>query len=129
MQLKLPMVTGATRIEGSPQQLMVEREIDGFRETYEVDAPAALSIHPAAAVPRDPPLGGIAVAFDQMPVETLTAGRVGLDPSMVGDAGSPTRVLSMKAVQRNRACRWIEGTPVAQADALVRQLVDAGLIG
>lgn len=127
--LDLTMVTGAVRIEGSPQRLMVEREMDGFREAYEVDTPAALSIHPTAAVPRDPPLGGIAVAFDQMPVETLTAGQVGLDPSMVGDAGSPTRVLSMKPVDRDRDCQWIEGVPAAQAEALVRRLVDAGLIG
>jgi electron transfer flavoprotein beta subunit len=127
--LDLTMVTGAVRIDGSPQRLMVEREMDGFREAYEVDTPAALTIHPTAAVPRDPPLGGIAVAFDQMPVETLTAGQVGLDPSMVGDAGSPTRVLSMKPVDRDRDCQWIEGVPAAQADALVQRLVDAGLIG
>jgi hypothetical protein len=35
----------------------------------------------------------------------------------------------MKAVKKTRACQWIEGTPVAQAEALVRQLVDSGLIG
>ncbi len=106
--LDLPLVTGVTRIDGSPKRLMVEREVDGFLENYEVDAPAAFTIHPTAAVPRDPTLGGIAVAFDEMPVETVTIGQVHLDPAMVGDAGSPTRVLSMKAVKRNRACQWIE---------------------
>jgi hypothetical protein len=35
----------------------------------------------------------------------------------------------MKSIKKKRACHWIEGTPVAQADALVRHLVDAGLIG
>jgi electron transfer flavoprotein beta subunit len=107
----------------------VDRKVDGFLETYEVDLPAALTIHPTAAVPRDPALGGIARAFDEMPVETITISQLGLDPSLVGEAGSPTRVLSMKPIKKNRTCRWIEGTPAAQADALVRQLVDAGLIG
>jgi electron transfer flavoprotein beta subunit len=37
--MDLTMVTGAVRIDGSPQRLMVEREMDGFREAYEVDTP------------------------------------------------------------------------------------------
>jgi electron transfer flavoprotein beta subunit len=125
----LPLVTGAVKIDGAPGPLTVDRKVDGFLETYEVDLPAALTIHPTAAVPRDPALGGIARAFDEMPVETITISQLGLDPSLVGEAGSPTRVLSMKPIKKNRTCRWIEGTPAAQADALVRQLVDAGLIG
>lgn len=127
--LELPMVTGAITIEGTPERLTVERKLDGFLEIYEVATPAALTIHPTAAGPRDPALGGIADAFDEMPVETITIGQVGLDPGQVGDAGSPTRVLSMQPVKKDRACQWIQGTPAAQADTLVRQLVDAGLIG
>ncbi|BBO67572.1 electron transfer flavoprotein subunit beta [Desulfosarcina alkanivorans] len=127
--LGLPMVTGTTRIDGPPDRLIVERKVDGFEERYEVATPATLTIHPSAAVPRDPSLGGLASAFDDMPVETISIAQMGLDPSLVGDAGSPTRVLSIKPVKRKRTCQWIEGTPVMQADALVRQLVDKGLIG
>ena len=127
--LDLPMVTGAVKVDGALDCLAVERKVDGFLEIYEVAVPAALTIHPTAAAPRDPALGDIAIAFDEMPVETVSIRQLGLDPSLVGEAGSPTRVLSMKPIKKNRACRWIEGTPAAQADALVRQLVDAGLIG
>ncbi len=127
--LDLPMVTGAVRIDGTRDCLTVERRVDGFQETYEVTLPAALTIHPMAAVQRDPSLGGLADAFDEMSVETITIGQLGLDPDQVGDAGSPTRVLSMKPVKKDRICQWIEGTPAAQADALVRRLADAGLIG
>ena len=127
--LDLPMVTGAVKVDGTLDCLTITRTVDGFLEIYEVAVPAALTIHPTAAAPRDPALGDIAVAFDEMPVETLSISRLGLDPSLVGEAGSPTRVLSMKPIKKNRACRWIEGTPAAQADDLVRQLVDAGLIG
>ncbi len=126
--LDLPMVTGAVKIDGIPERLTVERKMDGFQEIYEVATPAALTIHPTAAIPRDPALGDIAEAFDTMPVETVTIGQLDLDPSLVGDAGSPTRVLSMKPVKKDRACQWIEGTPAAQADTLIRQLVEAGLI-
>ena len=127
--LDLPMLTGAVKIDGNLDRLLVERTVDGFLETYAVATPAALTIHPTAAAPRDPALGDLAVAFDEMPVKTVSVRQLGLDPSLVGEAGSPTRVLSMKPIKKNRACRWIEGTPAAQADALVRELVDAGLIG
>lgn len=127
--LDLPMVTGVVGIDSTPGCFSVTRKVDGFTETYEMVMPAALAIHPTAAAPRDPALGGIAEAFDEMPVESLSIQALDLDPSLVGDAGSPTRVLSMKPVRKKRACQWIEGTPVNQADALVRQLVDAGLIG
>jgi electron transfer flavoprotein beta subunit len=127
--LDLPMVTGTVKIDGAHDCLTVERKVDGFMEIYEVALPAALTIHPTAAAPRDPALGDIATAFDEMSVEIVSIKQLGLDPSLVGEAGSPTRVLSMKPIQKNRACRWIEGTPATQADTLVQKLVDAGLIG
>ena len=127
--LDLPMVSGVVKIDKRDDCLGVTREVDGFEEIYEVSIPAAFTIHPTAAEPREPSLGDIAEAFDQMPVERLAIGQLDLDPSQVGDAGSPTRVLSMQPVKKDRACQWIEGTPAAQADALVRQLIAAGLIG
>lgn len=127
--LDLPMVTGAVRIDGTLERLTVERRVDGFQEIYAVALPAALTIHPTAAHPQDLALAGIAAAFDDMHVETLSLGQLGLDPDQVGDAGSPTRVLSIKPVKKSRACQWVDGTPVEQAEALVQQLVDADLIG
>ncbi len=127
--LDLPMVTGVVKIDDALDCLTVERKVDGFLEIYEVTPPAALTIHSSAAAPRDPALGNLAVAFDEMPMKTVSIRQLSLDPSLVGEAGSPTRVLSMKPIKKNRACQWIEGTPAAQADALVQHLVDAGLIG
>jgi hypothetical protein len=34
----------------------------------------------------------------------------------------------MRAVKKDRACRWIEGSPADQAENLVNQLVEAGLL-
>jgi electron transfer flavoprotein beta subunit len=123
------MVSAVVKIDKRIDRFSVAREVDGFEEIYDVAMPAAFTIHPSAAEPREPALGDIAEAFDQMPVETLAIGQLNLDPTQVGDAGSPTRVLTMQPVRKDRSCQWIEGTPVAQADALVRQLVASGLIG
>lgn len=127
--LDLPMVSGARQIEVEANTLTVSRDLDGILETYALDMPAALTIHPSASTPRDPELGKIVEAFDEKTVESITIGQLGLEPAQVGDAGSPTRVLSMKTVTRKRTCQWIEGTSDAQADALVKKLVEAGKIG
>ncbi len=126
--LDIPMLTGAVTIDAADRPLTVERAVDGFLERYALSVPAALAIHPKAAVPRDAALAGLAAAFDDMGVEILDLGSLGLDPGNVGDAGSPTRVLTMQPVKRDRACQWIEGTPAEQADRLVRKLVADGLV-
>lgn len=127
--LGIPVVTGVLKIDENGDRLSVERRIDGFIEVYELHHPAALTIHASAAIPRDPALGDIGRAFDDMPVETITLKEMDLDPRRVGDAGSPTRVISMKPVKKDRACQWIEGPPATQAEALVRRLAAKGLIG
>jgi electron transfer flavoprotein beta subunit len=127
--LDVPMVTGVLNIDKATDHLTVERHVDGFVETYEVLPPAAFTIHPFAVVARDPSLGSIATAFDDLPVEILSAGQVRLDPQTVGHAGSPTRVLSMKPVKKERTCEWIEGSPSEQAEEVVRRLVASGQIG
>jgi electron transfer flavoprotein beta subunit len=127
--LDLPMVSGARTIEVEANTLTVSRDLDGILETYALEMPAALTVHPSAATPRDPELSKIVEAFDEKTVESVAIGQLGLKPEQVGDAGSPTRVLSMKTVTRKRTCQWIEGTSDAQADALVKKLVEAGKIG
>jgi electron transfer flavoprotein beta subunit len=127
--LGLPMVTGAIRIETRTNNLFVERRVDDFLEAYEMRLPAALTIHPSAVFSRDASLGSIATAFDEQSVEILSAAQLGLDPQTVGDAGSPTRVLSMKPVNKDRTCEWIEGSPAEKAEELVRRLVASGRIG
>jgi len=127
--LDLPMLTGAMRIEKQTDHLTVARRVDDFLETYEMMLPAALTIHPSAVFSRDSSLGSIATAFDEQEVEIVSAMQLALDPQTVGDAGSPTRVLSMKPVKKDRTCDWIEGSPADKAEALVRRLTASGQIG
>lgn len=128
--LGLPMVTGAIRVEKcTDDKLTVARRIDDFLETYEMTIPAVLTIHPSAVFSRDASLGSLATAFDEQSVEIVGAAQLGLDPQTVGDAGSPTRVLSMKPVKKGRTCEWIEGSPAEKAEELVRRLAAAGQIG
>jgi electron transfer flavoprotein beta subunit len=126
--LGIPLVTGVHRIEPRAGGLRVERTLDDRVETFEVDFPAALTIRPEAARPRDIALGGLARAFDQLEVELLTRADLGLAPERVGEAGSPTRVLSMQPITHERRCRLLEGEPAEIADQLMDHLIAKGLV-
>lgn len=126
--LDLPLVTGVQSIEPRGAGLRVERTLDDWIETFEVEFPAALAVRPEAARPRDIALGGLARAFDRQAVERLTAADLGLPPEQAGEAGSPTRVLAMQPIAHERRCRFLKGTAVEIADRLMDHLMEEGLV-
>jgi len=126
--LDLPLVTGVHRIEPRADGLRVERTMDLWVETFEVDFPAALTIRPETARPRDIPLGGLAQAFDTREVEFFKAVDLGLTLDRIGEAGSPTRVLSVKPITHDRRCRFLEGEAAEMAEKLMDHLVAEGFV-
>jgi electron transfer flavoprotein beta subunit len=127
--LDVPLVTWARDIAWSGERMVVDRRADGFFERFEVSLPAALTMDPGAVTPRDLPLAGIHCAFEEKMVEIWTVADVGLGVDQVGSAGSPTVVVSMKRITRDRKCTFITGTVEEQVDKLVSLLQDKGLIG
>lgn len=126
--LGTPLVTGVTSCEIKDNLLRVDRKIDGFREEYELSLPAALTIHPSAVKPRYIPLGGIEEAFNTKEINVLTLDDLEITVATVGNAGSPTRVISMTKVTRERSCEFLTGTTDEQAEELVARIKKSGLI-
>jgi electron transfer flavoprotein beta subunit len=127
--LDLPLVTGALSVENTENGFQIVRRSDGFQETYRVSPPAAVTIHPMSVQPRDLGLGGIGTAYDANEMEIWGMKDLGLSPESVGEAGSPTRVISLKLARRDRKCEFVEGEPDQQAETLIQRLVKSGLIG
>lgn len=127
--LDLPLVTWVHSVIQENGGVRVERRADAFREQFEVSFPAVLTIHPGSVLPRDVGLAGIEGAFEAQQVENWCLFDLGLSPDQVGEAGSPTRVLSLARVQKDRTCEFLEGAAEEQADELIRRLAEAGLIG
>ena len=127
--LEMPLVTWVHTIQHQEKGLLVERRIDGFRERFELPFPCMLTIHPTSALPRDLGLSGILGAFEEGEIQQWDLSDLGLSPSLVGEGGSPTRLLSMSRVDRAKRCEFLDGTAEEQAEALLRRLLDAGLIG
>ena len=129
VQLGIPFVGMVSRVDWQKGLFRVERVADHFLEEYEVPGPAAFTIHPGAFEPRDMGLSGIGRAFESERVERWNLADLGLLSERVGDAGSPTRVLSMKRVKETKKCEFLEGDAREQADELMRRLSDSGAIG
>lgn len=126
--LDLPLVTGVHSIQKQGSGLRVDRRTDGFEEAYAMSFPAAITVHPAATQPRDAALRGIEEAYEQGEIRVWTLAEVGLSPDMVGEKGSPTKLLSLTPARKGRQCAFLSGSAEEQADALVKRLSESGLI-
>lgn len=124
--LNLPMVTGVTAIEPGAGEVRVERVADGFCESFAVRGPAALSID-ARSFPAAPlGLAPVGAAFEEGTVDTWGLDDLRLASDRVGDAGSPTRVVSLSRHSRERTCEFLSGETDEMADELVRRLAHSG---
>ena len=72
---------------------------------------------------------GIETAFGRMAFEKMSQSDLDLSAKQVGEAGSPTRVISMKRIKRERKCEFIDGSAEEQAEKLINHLKGSGLIG
>ena len=127
--LGIPLVTQVHSIEHRDTCLYVERTADCFIEKFEVSFPAALTIHPASVQPRDIALAGIESAFEEENTKIWNLSELELSPDQVGDAGSPTKVLSISKAKRHKRCEFLKGDALDQANELIKRLSDSGMIG
>jgi len=127
--LNLPMVTWVSSIELTNDAFRVERSADGFREKFALAWPAMITVHPGSVQPRDVGLHGIESAFTERKVEYWYLKELGLSADQVGESGSPTQVISLKRVKKDRKCRFLTGSAEEQAEDLARIFVDTGLVG
>jgi electron transfer flavoprotein beta subunit len=126
--LDLPLVTGACSIEHRGSRMVVKRKVDEFVEEYQFSLPGVLTIHPTAMLPRDTSLMGVEKAFGRKELETMGLVDLGLSAEQVGEAGSPTRLVSMRRIKRERRCEFITGSAEEQADGLIQRLKESGLV-
>ena len=129
VHMGIPFISMVRGIQWEKGAVRVDRVADHFVEEYEVSTPAAFTIHPGAFVPRDLGLAGIGRAFESERVERWRLKDLGLEPDRVGDAGSPTRVLSMKRIKEAKKCEFLKGDAREQADELMKRLSESGAVG
>ncbi len=116
--LDLPQVTVAVKIDVQEGRAVVEREIEGARETWETRLPAVISAQKGLNEPRYASLKGI-MAAKKKPLQALDAAAVGLD----ADTAAPrVKITAMELPPPRAEVRMIEGDADTQAKELIRLL-------
>ena len=116
--LDLPQVTVAIKLELKDGKAVVEREIEGAHETWEVELPAVISAQRGLNEPRYASLKGI-MAAKKKPITAKSAADLGLSAA---DLAPRTKLAALELPPARPAVRMIEGDAATQAKELVRLL-------
>jgi electron transfer flavoprotein beta subunit len=92
--LRMPSLTQVIKIDVSDSTLRCERQAEYGYDTVEVELPAVISVGDAINEPRYPSLKAI-MGAKKKPLDTVSAGDVGIEADRVGQDGSRTRVLAV----------------------------------
>jgi electron transfer flavoprotein beta subunit len=85
--LKMPSLTQVIKLDVDGEALRLERQAEYGYDTVKVKLPAVISVGDAINEPRYPSLKAI-MGAKKKPLETVAAGDVGIDASLVGADGS-----------------------------------------
>ena len=127
--LNIPFVSRITEISPKDGAWEIQRTMDAWQESWQIDPPAAATIEPRAFAPRPVGLVGISQVYDQLDIRQWSLADIEMTAPEVGLAGSPTRVASLEKIKRNRRCDMLEGEPQAQVENLIARLNREGAIG
>jgi electron transfer flavoprotein beta subunit len=100
--LGLPSVTFAKKVEVNGSSVRVERQTEAGYDEVESPLPAVVTVTAGVVEPRYPSFKGI-MAAKSKPIDTLTVGDLGIDPSQVGAAGSRQQVTEVAEAEARTA--------------------------
>jgi len=126
--LDIPFIAYVSKIEEiADGRMQVQRMVEEGHEVIETPLPAVITVVKEINVPRLPSLRGIAKS-KSVTIPVWSVQELGVDQSMVGLAGSATKVIKIFFPQRTCQGEIFQGELETQAECLVDKLKDAGLI-
>jgi electron transfer flavoprotein beta subunit len=126
--LGVPFISGVKQIDGQLENWTVVRGMDEWEETWRLSSPWAASINQHAYTPRSIGLDCLSQVFDHINIIEWSLTDLDLAAEDVGLAGSPTRVVALKKLKRDRKCFMLEGDAQMQVAELVTYLSKAGVL-
>ena len=103
----MPSLTQVIKLDVEGEALRLERQAEYGYDTVRVKFPAVISVGDAINEPRYPSLKAI-MGAKKKPLETVDAGGVGIDPSLVGADGSRVQCGEFKDPPAKAAGQIIE---------------------
>jgi electron transfer flavoprotein beta subunit len=127
--LKMPSLTQVIKIDVEGGALVCERQAEYGYDTVEVELPAVISVGDAINEPRYPSLKAIMGAKKKQ-LDTKSAGDVGVEGDMVGEAGSKTEVLGINPPPEKASGQIIEDEDTNETvEKIVAWLEERKLLG
>ncbi len=125
--LNLPQLTYATRVTLQDGKVIVERELENFREVCETQPPAMITVTREINEPRLPTLMAI-MGASKKPLTVWTADELGLSAEELGHDGSLIEVLRTTVASGERKRIKFDGDPKEVAENLAKALIAEGVI-
>ncbi len=122
----VPVFTQVSSMQLAGGEITIERQTEAGYEKLKGHLPVVVSVSDAMNTPRYPSLKAI-MGAKKKPVETRSLESLGLDASLVGDAGSGTVVFNFNAPPAKQAGIKIEDDG-ASAEKIVEFLKEKSLI-
>jgi electron transfer flavoprotein beta subunit len=105
--LQMPSLTQVIKVDVADGKLRCERQAEYGYDTVEVELPAVISVGDAINEPRYPSLKAI-MGAKKKPLDAKATGDVGIEADRIGENGSKTAVLDLKAPPEKEAGEIIE---------------------
>ena len=120
-ELAMPTIGWASDIKLSGRTLTVERHVDDFLETLEMDLPGLVTVDQGAFTPAYATLGGVQDAFEASEVKIVDARTLGLDEGFNALKDSPTRILDVYSPTTQKENRVLKGAARSVVDQLFKE--------
>lgn len=126
--LKMPSLTQVIDMKVDGDKIRCERQAEYGYDTVALTLPAVISVGDAINEPRYPSLKAI-MGAKKKPLDTKSAGDVGIEADKVGEAGSQTTVLALNDPPQKEAGEIIEDEDTAETvEKIVAWLEERKLI-
>lgn len=99
----------------------------GGLAAVEAALPVLVTVSRTACEPRATTMMGVVMARSR-PLAVLDRAALGLEPSAIGERGSPTRVARLLPYRAGKRAEMLAGDPAEQARALLRLLGEKGFL-
>ncbi len=117
-ELDIPAAAYVEHLEIEGRKVRMQRISDNFLEVMEMNLPGLVTIMAGANVPRYPSLAGLVNAFERPPIKILARTDLGLDAAVIGQKGSPTRIINVYSPTAEKKNTILKGTAKKVVDAI-----------
>ena len=120
-ELSIPAIGYAIDIQLKGQKARVQRYVDDFQETFEMDLPGLVTIDQSAYTPRYTALGGLQDAFDEPDISRVDAHMLGLGDDFNALKDSPTRIIDVYSPTTQKENKVLKGAVKNVVDQLFEE--------